>query len=41
MDSPNKIKATINPINKKDDKYLEYSITVMLNYEKILKEKQN
>ena len=40
MDSPDKIKATINPINKKDDKYLEYSITVTLNYEKILKEKQ-
>ena len=40
MDSPDQIKATKNPINKKDNKYFEYSITVTLNHEEILKEKQ-
>ena len=28
-------KATINPINKKDNKSFQYAITVILNYEKI------
>ena len=28
-------KATINPQNKKDDKYFQYALTVALNYEKI------
>ena len=40
LDSPDQIKATKNPINKKDNKYFEYSITVTLNHEEILKEKQ-
>ena len=26
-------KATINPINKKDNKYFQYAVTVVLNYE--------
>ena len=28
-------KATINPINKKDNKCFQYAVTVMLNYEEI------
>ena len=28
-------KATINPINKKDEKYFQYTVTVTLNYEEI------
>ena len=28
-------KATINPINKKDNKSFQYAVTVALNYEKI------
>ena len=28
-------KATINPINKKDDKCFQYALTVALNYKKI------
>ena len=46
-DSPDRIKnkkATINPINKEDNKYFHYPVTVALNYEKydkILKEWQN
>ena len=28
-------KATINPINKKDNKYFQYAITVALNHEEI------
>ena len=38
IDSPDWIKnkkVTINPINKKYSKYLEYAITVSLNYEDI------
>ena len=38
VDSPDWIKnkrATINPINKKDDKCFQYTITVTLNYEEI------
>ena len=30
-------KATINPINKKDNKCFQYAVTVALNYEKIRK----
>ena len=30
-----KQKATINPKNKKDDKYFQYAITVALNYQQI------
>ena len=28
-------KATINPINKKDNKYFQYAVTVALNHRKI------
>ena len=38
MDSPDWIKnkkATINPINKKDNKCFQYAVTVSLNYEEI------
>ena len=28
-------KATINPINKKDNKYFQYTVTVALNHEEI------
>ena len=38
VDSPDWIKnkkATINPINKKDNKSFQYAVTVALNYEKI------
>ena len=38
IDSPDWIKskkATINPINKKDNKCFQYAITVALNYEEI------
>ena len=31
-------KATINPINKKDNKCFQYAITVALNYEEIYPE---
>ena len=37
-------KATINPVNRKDNKYFQYVVTVTLNYEeikKIKKEQQN
>ena len=43
IDSPNWIKskkATINPINKKDNKCIQYSVTVTLNYEEIKKDLQ-
>ena len=30
-------KATINPINKKDNKYFQYAVPVALNYEEIEK----
>ena len=33
-------KATINPINKKDDKRFQYAITVALNHEEIKKDLQ-
>ena len=35
-DSPDWIKskeATINPVNRKDNKYFQYAVTVTLNYE--------
>ena len=38
IDSPDSIKsreATINPINKKDNKCFQYAVTVMLNHEEI------
>ena len=28
-------KATINPVNRKDNKYFQYAVTVTLNYEEI------
>ena len=43
IDSPDWIKnkkATINPINKKDNKCFQYAITVTLNHEKIKKDLQ-
>ena len=43
IDSPDWIKskkATINPINKKDNKCIQYSVTVALNYEEIKKDLQ-
>ena len=33
-------KATINPQNKKDDKFFQYDLTVALNYEKIKHDRQ-
>ena len=33
-------KATINPINKKDNKCFKYAITVALNYEEINRDPQ-
>ena len=41
IDSPDWIKnkkATINPVNKIDNKYFQYVITVALNYEQIKKD---
>ena len=43
IDSPDWIenkKATINPINKKDNKCFQYAVTVALNYEEIKKDPQ-
>ena len=43
IDSPDSIKnkkATINSINKKDNKCFEYAVTVALNYEEIRKDLQ-
>ena len=43
VDSPDWIKnkkATINPINKKDNKYFLYAIIVALNHEEIEKDPQ-
>ena len=43
IDSPYWIKnkrATINPINKKDNKCFQYAVTVALNYEEIKKNLQ-
>ena len=40
IDSPDWIKnkiAEINPINKKDNKYFQYAVTVALNHEEIKK----
>ena len=31
-------KATINPVNRKDNKYFQYPVTVTLNYEEIEKD---
>ena len=42
-DSPDQIKikkATINPINKKDNKYFQYAVTVALNSGEIKKAPQ-
>ena len=41
IDSPDWIKnkkATTNPINKKDNKCFQYTVTVTLNYEEIKKD---
>ena len=41
IDSPDLTKnkkPTINPINKKDNKYFHYAVTVALNYEEIKKD---
>ena len=43
IDSPDWIKnkkATINPINKKDNKCFQYSVTIVLNREEIKKDTQ-
>ena len=43
IDSPYWIKnrkATINPINKKDNKYFQHGITVALNHNEIKKDQQ-
>ena len=43
IDSPDQLKSkktTINPINKKDNKCLQYAVTVALNYEEIKKDLQ-
>ena len=43
IDSPDWIKnkkATINPINKKDNKCFQYALTITLNYEEIKKDPQ-
>ena len=43
IDSPDWIKnkkATINPINKKDNKCFQYPVTNALNYEEIKKDPQ-
>ena len=43
IDSPNWIKnkkATINPSNKKDNKCVQYAVTVVLNHEEIKKDPQ-
>ena len=32
------MKATINPINKKDNKYFQYAVTIVLSYEEIKKD---
>ena len=45
IDSPDwinkKKKVTINPINKKDNKFFQYALTVTLNYEEIKKRSTN
>ena len=33
-------KGTINPINKKDNKYFQYDVTVVLKYEEIKNDQQ-
>ena len=41
IDSPDQIKnktITINPINKKDNKYFQYTVTATLNHEEIKKD---
>ena len=43
IDSPDRIKnkkATINSINKKDNKCFQYAVTVTLNYKEIKKDPQ-
>ena len=43
IDSPDWMKnkkITINPINKKDNKFFQYALTVTLNYEEIKKDPQ-
>ena len=43
IDSPDWIKnkkAAINPISKKDNKCFPYAVTVVLNYEEIIKDQQ-
>ena len=43
IDSPDWIKnkkATINPINKKDNRCFQYAITIALNYEEIKNDPQ-
>ena len=43
IDSPDWIKnkkATINPINKKDNKCFQYAVTIALNHEEINKDPQ-
>ena len=33
-------KATINPINKNDNKYFQYAVATILNHEEIIKDPQ-
>ena len=40
IDSPNWIKKTINPINKKCNKCFQYAATIVLNYKEIKKDPQ-
>ena len=40
LDRVKKKKATVNPINKKDNKYFQYAVTVALNHEEIKKDLQ-
>ena len=43
IDSPDWIKnkkATINSINKKDNKYFQYTVTVVLSYQEIKEDQQ-
>ena len=40
LDWVKKKKATVNPINKKDNKYFQYAVVVALNHEEIKKDLQ-
>ena len=40
IDNDKEHKATINPINKKDNKCFKYAVTVMINYDVIKRDPQ-